>query len=147
VSAPAGLIPLPDCPAEDRRRAIQCAARVMETVWPKLQHSATVQAGGRQLQAMFVRLPSGALRVVQRDTGELIAQSLPAPLAVLDPEPFGIDLDADTEQALDSLADSLTPGRVLCGLAELLALPCFKALTVPELAYVLRVWADRLGDD
>lgn len=141
------MIPLHDCPTEDRRSAIQCAARVMETVWPKLQHSATVEAGGRKLQAIFARLPSGALRVVQRDSGELIAQSLPAPLAVLDPEPFGVELDEARERALDSLAGCLTAGRVLQGLAELLALPCFESLTLPELAHVLTTWAQQQGSD
>jgi len=146
VTSPSVPLQPYDCPAEDRQRVIQCAARVLDSVWPKLQHSATLQAGGQQLQATYTRQPSGAVRVVERNTGQVIAQSLPAPLMVLDPDLFGIDLDADTEQALDSLADCITPGLVLHELARLLALPCFKPLTMPELAWVLRVWSDRMTD-
>lgn len=143
MTAPA----LHDCSADDRRQAIECAARVMVTIWPKQQHSATVQLAGRPVQVIFARLPSGAVTVAQRDTGTIVAQSGPAQLSVLDPELFPVDLMPVDDEAFNLVAEEFGRAELLRALAKVMERPGFRALSVPELAYVLRAWADQLNDE
>lgn len=137
---------LHDCSADDRLHALECAARVLVTTWPKLQHSATVQLGGRPVQVIFARMPSGAVTVARRDTGTIVAQSAPAQLSVLDPELFPVDPEQGDDEAFSLVADEFGRSELLLAVATVIERPSFRALSVSEMAYVLRTWADRLND-
>ena len=139
--------PLHECARADRQSVLHQAASLLQSVWPKAQVWSTAADVPHVPPAIFSREPSGAVRVVHRYTGALIAQSLPAPLTVLDPKLFGPIPAAHEEAAFLAMAECITAGSTLAALAKQLDRTPFRALSVPELAYVLRIWAERLHDE
>lgn len=139
---------LHDCSHEDRQQALRQAANLLDAVWPKRQLWGNWNSGGACHQVIYTRESTGALRVTHRISGALIAQSMPAPLLVLDPELFppACSTDGD-EQAFMAVAECIGPGSTLAALVLQLERPPLRSLTVPELAYVLGEWAQRLRDE
>lgn len=68
----------------DRRSALKTAAMVLEARWPRVQAYCLVRLGINWRRAHAMVLWPGVLRVTLRDTGELIAQSLPGQPTSLD---------------------------------------------------------------
>lgn len=130
----------------ERLALLRRAAAVLANDWPKLNVWTTLGDDGRGQPVTFARTASGAIRVAFRMSGELIAQSCPAPLTVLDPELFPAEADSEAAAAAEKVAACLTAFELLEVLPGLLQSPGLASLTGAELAAHVERWRDEAAN-
>lgn len=125
----------------ERRKALHVGVSVLQANYPRNAVHCIVFVAPNEVQATASIDREGVVRVANRHTGALIAQSMPAPLAALDMRAFdGANIDGPP----DWMRSRATVAAVRDLAADLLA-PEFRDLSAAELSSVLSSWADQLA--
>lgn len=126
----------------ERRKALRVGVSVLQANHPRNTVQCVVFVAPNELQATASIDRDGVVRVVNRYTGALIAQSIPAPLAALDLQTFN---EATSDGPPEWLNSSLAIEAVR-ELAADLQTPQFKAMSPAELSWLLNTWADQVAE-
>ena len=135
-------------PATDaeRRTALQVGAALLASVHPRPETTGQVRIGPNLLDVRTYRDAAGVVRVVQKQSGELVAQSLPAQYTCFDCTLLPSMQAGKAAEAFEFFLGTLEEAEALGKVADFAASPQAASMTAPELAYVLRVWAQRIED-
>lgn len=135
-------------PATDaeRRTALQVGAALLEAVYPRQETTGLVHISPNVVGVRAYRDADGVVRVVQQQTGDLVVQSLPAQYTSLDCTLFATMRTGKAADAFEFFLGTLDEAEALGKVADFAASPQAARMTAPELAHVLRGWAQRLED-
>lgn len=130
----------------ERREALRVAADLLRSVHPKHVVEGLVNIGPNSVQMRATVDPAGVVRAVCKHTGQLLAQSLPARFEALDCTMLASMQQDEAAEAFEYFIRTLDDAEALRKIADFAESPQAARMTVAELAYVLREWAQRFED-